>query len=165
MASQPGQLHAGVMSKKMTNSNRLLLWMGAGLLALVVIAGVAVALRSPAVFEPGSPEAVVQQYVEAVLDEDSESAWALLTPSAQRRCDLEDLQGRYIRGEQSRIVLIDSAIDDTDASVELQFSAAHGDSPFDIYEYSFEEKFKLRDVDGAWRIAAAPWPFYRCREG
>ena len=149
----------------MTQSNRLLVWMGIGLVALVAVAAIVVALRSPASFEPGTPEAVVQEYVNAVLDEDSEAAFALLTPNAQRRCQLEDLEDRYVRGEQSRIVLVDSEITEDTATVELEFNAASGDSPFDIYQYSFEQRFKLRDVEGEWRIASSQWPFYRCTEG
>ena len=165
MVAETSSGHDGAMNNKTSQSNRLLVWMGAGLLALLAVAAIAVALRSPANFEPGSPEAVVQEYVNAVLDEDSEAAFALLTPSAQRRCKLEDLEDRYIRGEQSRIVLVDSEITGDTATVELEFTAASGDSPFDIYEYSFEQRFKLRDVDGAWRLSAAQWPFYRCTEG
>ncbi len=153
------------MNKQMAQSNRLLLWMGVGLTALVVVAAIAVALRSPAMFEPGSPEAVVQEYVNAVLDEDADSAFALLTPAAQRRCDVEDLEDRYIRGEQSRIVLVESKVDGDDATVDLEFNAVSGERPFDMYEYSFEQRFKLRNIDGTWRIATAQWPFYRCTEG
>lgn len=153
------------MNKQTSSSNRLLMWMGAGLLALVVLAAAAVALRSPADFETGSPEAVVQEYVNAVLDEDADAAFALLTPAAQRRCNVDDLEDRYIRGERSRIVLIDSEIDGASATVELEFNAASGDSPFDIYEYSFEQRFELRNIEGEWRIADSQWPFYRCTEG
>ncbi|NND03380.1 MAG: hypothetical protein HKN91_11390 [Acidimicrobiia bacterium] len=153
------------MNRKTTQSNRLLVWMGVGLVALVALAAAVVALRSPATFEPGSPEAVVQEYVNAILDEDLNAALALLTPAARASCDIEDLEDHYIRGEQSRIVLIDSEIDGSDATVELEFNAATGDNPFDLYEYSFEQKFKLRQIDGAWRLSATEWPFYRCTEG
>ena len=152
------------MSEQMTQSSRLLVWMGAGLAVLVIVAAIVVAFRSPAHFEPGTPEAVVQEYIEAVLDEDAAAARELLTQAMQSRCQLSDLERRYIRAEQSRILLVDSSIEDNEARVELEFTAAYGDDPFDIYESSFKEKFKLRDVDGEWRIASAPWPYYRCAE-
>lgn len=148
--------------KQMTQSNRLLMWMGAGIAALVVVAAVIVIVSKPASFEAGTPEAVVQEYIEAILDDDPDTAWALLTPRLQARCEIEDIEPRYSRAERSRIILVDSRVRDETATVELEFNAAYGDGPFDIYESSYNQRFDLRNVDEAWRISDVPWPFYWC---
>ena len=140
-------------------SSRLLLWMGVALVALVVLATAITLLRGPAEFEPGTPEAVVQAYIEAVLDEDPDDAWELLTPRLQGRCDPEDLEPRYRRARQGGITLIETRERENTAVVELEFNAASDDGPFDVYEYSYRERFDLRLVDGEWRVSDVPWPF------
>lgn len=145
------------------SSTRILVWIGAGIVALLVLVWVTVAIRNPAEFEPGSPEAIVQIYVQSVLDGDSDTAWALLTPALQRRCDVDDLEDRY-RGRSGNVVLVDTDVQDDTARVELEFTASYGDDPFDVSDYSYGERFQLRLIDDEWRISAAPWPLYRCSE-
>ncbi len=145
-------------------SNRLLMWMALSLAGLLVLVTVIILVREPASFEPGTPEATVQDYVGAILDDDQETAWALLTPRLQTRCDVDEIDTRYRRGDRGRIVLVESRQRDDTATVELEFNAAYGDDPFYVYESSYSESFRLRRVEGEWRISDIPWPFYWCSE-
>lgn len=151
-------------TRQMTSSNRLLLWMGAGLAALIIVAAVIVIVREPARFDPGTPEAAVQDYIDAVLDDDADAAWALLAPGIQQRCGAEDLEARYRRDGSGRIILRDTTNRGESATVEIEFNAVYLDGPFDVYESSYSERFNLRLVDGEWRISNVPWPYYWCSE-
>lgn len=143
-------------------SNRVLLVIGGVLVVFVVVAGTLTLLRGPAMFEPGTPEAVVQEYIEAILDDDVDAAWDLLGPDMQRRCEPEDLEPRYSRSNRGGIVLIDVSQREDTATVELEFNVSYGDEPFDLYESSYRQRFGLRKVDEAWRISDVPWPFDWC---
>ena len=145
------------------SSTRILLWIGSGIAALLVLVSVTVAVRSPAEFEPGSPEAVVQSYVRSVLDGDVDTAWELLTPALQQRCEADDLDDRY-RRRTGNIVLVDTDIQDDTARVKLEFTTSYGDDPFDVSDYSHGGRAQLRRIDDQWRISAPPWPPYRCSE-
>lgn len=165
MVGAPIQGHNDSMeARQISKSNRLLLWMGLGLGMLVIAAAVVAVVRQPASFEPGTPEAVVQQYLEAVIAEEPEAAWALLTPRLQARCTVDDLERRSYRRDRGRIVLVDSSVRDETARIQLKFTAAFSDGAFGIDEYSHQERFDLRLVDGKWRISESPWPFYWCSE-
>ncbi len=148
----------------MSKSNRLLAAMAIGLVALIAVAAVFIAIREPVTFDPGTPERVVQDYLIAVLDEDAETAHALLAPDLQARCDIEELEDRYYRREDNRITLVESRIDGDRATIEVKFTATYNDGPFEYSDWSYEESFKLTRGDGAWRISSAPWPYYRCPE-
>lgn len=151
-------------SKQMSKSNRLLAVMAIGLVALIAIAAIFVVVRDPVTFDPDTPEGVTQAYLVAVLDEDGAAAHALLTPELQERCDVDELEDRYYRREDSRITLVDAEIDGDTAKIEVKFTATYNEGPFGYSESSYEETFQLIRSDGAWRIAKAPWPYYRCPE-
>lgn len=144
-------------------SPRLLVWITAGIIVLLVAVSITVAISQPAEFEPGSPEAVVQSYIQAVLDGDGEAAWNLLTPDLQRRCSPADLDDHYGRGGSRTVVLIETDIDGDIARVDLEFTTSYGDDPFDVSEYTNREQARLRLVDNEWRISMAPWPYIAIR--
>ena len=145
-----------------SSSNRLLLWMGAGIGVLVFIAALVAILRQPTEFEAGTPEAATQQYVQAVIDDEPEAAWALLTPALQSSCTAEELDDRSHRS-RGRILLVDTETRDDSATVDLRITTTYSDDPFAFDEQSYERQFRLSLVDGEWRISDAPWPFYRCQ--
>ena len=151
-------------AKQMSKSNRLLAVMAIGLVALIAIAAVFVAVRDPVTFDPDTPEGVTQAYLVAVLDENAEAAHALLTPEIQERCDIDELEDRYYRREDSRITLVESDIKGDRADIEVKFTVTYNGGPFGYSESSHEETFRLTRHDGEWRIAQAPWPYYRCPE-
>ena len=149
---------------QMSKSNRLLAAMAIGLVALIAVAAVFVAVRDPVEFDPETPEGVTQAYLVAILDDDAESAHALLTAELQERCDVEELHDRFWRDEDRRITLVDSTIEGDTARIEVKFTVTYNEGPFGYSESSHEETFRLTRSDGAWRISSAPWPYYRCPE-
>ena len=148
----------------MSKSNRLLAAMAIGLIALIAVAAVFVAVRDPVTFDPDTPEGVTQAYVVAVLDDDAEAAHALLTPELKLRCDVHEFEHGYYGREDSRITLVQSAIDGDRATIDVKFTVTYDEGLFGYSESSQEETFKLTRSDGAWRISSAPWPYYRCPE-
>jgi hypothetical protein len=69
------------------SSNRSILFIGAGILALVVVSVIVVlvARRGPQTFPAGSPQAALSEYLSAWDDNDIEAAYGLLSQSARDR--------------------------------------------------------------------------------
>ena len=145
-------------------SSRVLVLIGLALVGLLVVAGIVVAFGEPTRFDSGTPEAATQDYLLAVLAEDFDAAHGMLTPELQKRCDVRDLDDRYYRSDGDRITLEESRITGETAVVELEFTATYSGDAFDFDVYSYIERFDLERVDGDWRIAEPPWPFYWCAE-
>lgn len=132
------------------------------LAALMLIA--VVAFRGPKTYDAGTPEAALQNYLVAVLDDRNEDAmYALLTPSAQSRCrDIYDglgLTSYYSTGYRAELddMTLDGDGDRAEARVVFRRSS-QGD-PFDNSSYSSEREFSLRRLDGDWLIDRAGWPY------
>jgi len=149
---------------RLARSNRLLLVMALVLVGLLAVTAIIVAVREPTRFDPGSPEAAVQDYLEAVLAEDAVSAHDMLSAVLQARCDIRDLEDRSYRSDGERIVLVGSTFDDAGAVVDVEFTASYSDGVFDYSQYSYEERFELAMFAGDWRIVEPPWPYYWCPE-
>ena len=129
------------------------------LVLLAVVAGVYSTTRDGAELPAGSPEAVVQDYVSLVHEEDHEAALALLEPGT--RCTVVDLESSYA-DPGARVVLRDTEVDGDRATVLLAFVRG-SDGPFQS-EWTSEETFRLTRTDaGAWAISDVPWPMYECR--
>jgi|FLYL01.1.fsa_nt_gi hypothetical protein len=130
-----------------------------GTLLLVVVSGVVVATRrQPVDLDPGSPEGTVQEFVEAVLEGDVDRAEELAT---QPLCDFGF--DPFVR-EDFQISLIDSEIRGDRAEVRVLITTFGGESPFERYESSYEDRFLLVRVDGDWKVDSSPWPFGLCPE-
>lgn len=134
------------------------------MLAVVVAVIVAAALvtvvlsgRHTADFEPGTPEAVVQDYVDAVLDRDAEAAVRLLAPGSP--CDVEDIDRAYI-DDDVRVTLRDVEVSGTAARVDVSITAGSGG--LIPAQWTQEATFRLVRTDGDWRITGAPWPLFEC---
>lgn len=143
-------------------SERVLFVVVAGIAVLVVVAGAVAALRPATEFDPGTPEAAVQGYLQAVLDGDEEEAEGFLASGSG--CDAEDIE-RARTDESARVVLRDSEVEDGTAQVEVEIVFSSTGDPFDTYEYSEDRAFELVDEDGEWRLTDEPWPVFSCPEG
>ena len=146
----------------MTSRPNLVVAAVVGLVALLaVVAGIVSATRHAPSFEPGTPEAVVQAYLAAVIDADAETAVAQL--SADSPCTVDDLD-RAFRTQDVRVVLRDSRIDGDTAQVRVDVIMSTG-GPLDTSEYSERVTFRLTRAGGAWLITGSPWPMYLCGKG
>lgn len=135
--------------------------MGAVVL-LAVVAGLIVANRSAPPLDPDSPEGVVQQYLEAVIDDDYSSALGLVSPSLG--CDVSDIAEMRPYSGSLHVVLDTVRIDGERAVVTLDVTEGGGGDPFGSSGYTRSERIVLEQEEGAWRIASAPWLLYACSD-
>lgn len=129
------------------------------LVLLAVVAGVLSATRPRAQLPEGSPEAVVQQYVTAVFEQDLDAAADHLDPDGD--CDVEDLEMAYTERD-ARVVLRSTDVDGATATVRIDLVNADN-APFGGNEWTQEERFELTDLGDRWVITGEPWPVYSCR--
>jgi len=137
----------------------------AGLVAIVVaLAVVAIvnARQGPEQFEPGTPEATVQEYFQDLIEGQADEALDLIDPDLG--CD-----SRYTPTVGvSRVVLdrVTYNTDRTEASARVQVTETWGTGLFGPDEATFVETIHLTaDADGDWYISRPPWPYFDCRPG
>jgi len=143
-------------------ADRTLLLIGAGILALVVVAAVVVLLlgsREPTTFPADSPEGVVQRHLAAFEDGDFGAAHAFFSADVQIDIDLETYErtardyGGY-QGDTSRRILFDRTDVDGDvARVHLTVEEYYGGGPFGGGEtYRSPREIRLIREGGSWKI-------------
>ena len=144
------------------DADRSLLLIGAGILALVVVAAVVVLLlgsREPTTFPADSPEGVVQRHLAAFEDGDFETSHASFSSDVRASMDLETYErtareyGGY-QGDTSRRILFDRTDLDGDvARVHLTVEEYYGGGPFGGGEtYRSEREIRLVREGGSWKI-------------
>jgi hypothetical protein len=149
-----------------TSSGRWLAGITAGVLALIIIS-IVVTLVAAGNAEPlpeGSPEAAVQNYLQAIDDGDLTAAYAMLADDRQATCDATEYR-QFTQGGRDadmRLSLDNVDVIDTTALVAVRVTSFRGDPPFDFSENSYSALFQLELVDGTWRVEEAPWPFSGC---
>lgn len=140
-----------------TRSGVVLAIIGAVVVAAVVVALV-LALQPPKELDPGTPEATVQSYLQAVIDEDQAEAVHLLTPDLVKRCGADLGQFRH-SPDSFRAVIVDTGSYDNRMAVNVEITEGAGSGLFGD-SYTFEETLILEQVGDDWLIAEAPWPIY-----
>ena len=141
-----------------------LIAMGA-IVSLAILVAIAIGLRGAPEYPPGSPEATLQEFLQAGLDGDEDAAVAALVDDARDECDRQirlDTGDRTSPGtgfELDRMTL-----DDATATAEVTLRHADAADPFDGTTRRADLRFELVEVDGEWRIAEADWPWWiqRC---
>lgn len=137
-----------------------------GLAVLVTVA--LVAFRGNTNFEPGTPEAALQDFLEAGFDGESDVMIGLLTEPAQTKCRTDLERDRFDSfSSEMRAELEDMSVTGTTASARVEFHHGGNSDPFDNSRWSFDEHFELEQVDGEWLVATAgwPWQFAECTGG
>ncbi len=130
-------------------------------LVMLIVAAVAASNRAPDTFPADSPEATVQAYFQALIDEDPVAAHAKLSSELQDRCDPPtgaDLSNLHL----TRVILDQVDTEGDISTVRVSVTQDFGGSPFGPDEMTSDEKMHLAKIDGAWRISALPWPFFGC---
>ncbi len=134
-------------------------------LAALVTVGL-LAVRSNETYDPGTPEAALQDFLQAAFDEDSEAMLGLLTESTRAECDnfVDELRFDDFGADDLRAELEDMSVSGTSATAEVRFHQTGSNDPFNGSGWSFDERFILERVDGDWLVAKAgwPWPFAEC---
>jgi len=139
------------------------------LLAVVVALGVIAVLserNGVDEYEAGTPEATVQAYFQALIDDRPDDALAQL--DSELGCDNRFRPTVHV----SRVVLDDVtySADNTEATVRVQVTEDWGDSIFGPDKATFTETIRLAtDTDDgsgdSWVIVQPPWPYFACRPG
>ena len=142
------------MSEK--RANRVL---GIVVAAIAIVALIVVfAVKEPtAELDKGSPEGVVQQYLNAAIDKDFDQAKSFL--ASDTKCTADDFDRAYIQ-DSIRIGLSDATSTETSAKVTVTIETSNGD-PFGG-SYSETQTFRLVKEDSGWKITGIPWPTYEC---
>ncbi len=140
--------------------NRILIGSVAAVTVLAVVAVVVAALRPAAEYDPASPEGTVQAYLQRLLKGAEEEALAYVDPDSG--CSFEDARSAWVPSA-ARVLLVSTDSDEDRAEVEVRIIESSSSGPFDSYEFSREEVFRLRRDGDGWLITGEPWPLFFCR--
>lgn len=141
-----------------TRADRILAVTLAGLLLLAVVAAILSVTRDRAPYPEGTPEATVQAYVEAAVAGDGQAAVTYLDPAGG--CTAQHVEEGWI-SPGVRVVLRESSTDGERATARVDVVSGSG-GLLGASEWSEEQTFELRLVEGRWLITGAPWPAYAC---
>lgn len=141
-------------------SNRALISIGAGILALVVLGGAIVLLaegREPETFAPGSPQAAMQDYLAAWDEDDYEAAYAFFSDDVQADASLDayESQARAYGGgfaDGSRATFIDEVEGDEErVTIHLTIEEYFGGGP-GAQSYRSQRQVRMVHEAGGWKI-------------
>jgi hypothetical protein len=138
---------------------------GIGVVVVIaLIVALALAGGDVRTYEPGTPEATAQAYLQALFDDDEEAAHAYLSPALQERCEPWDLDTWWARDAESA-VFDEVRVDGDHAEIELRLISREYDLglfPFDNYDYTRETELELDRIAGEWVVTDATWPLAGC---
>ena len=154
--------------------NRWLWGAGVGVAALA-LAAVIIALtvdRGVEALDPGTPEGVVQRYLQAIAEGEYETAYALLGEEAQADCALDsfvdelDRRGAY-RDITFSARLADMRLRGDTATVRVRIEERYerrGLAYAPLYEprSAYEEPYRLDRTGAGWRLAEPGYPVWSC---
>jgi hypothetical protein len=140
-------------------------WLTGGAIGLVAILVFVALARESVQLDAGTPEGVVQRYLQAVSDRDYNTAFEFLDPEYYDGCDAADL-ARSRRNEPFSASIEDGEFASPThplVSVTLRFGAGSG--PFGSGWTTYEQ-FELFNNEGSWLITGEAWPYFSwdCRE-
>ena len=163
----------------MDSSTRILIGVVAGVIVLVVLAVALPRLldEEETTYPPNTPEGTVQRYIRAAIDEDPETAIALLTEHNKTDCALRELRERMGYSSLDRYRVRLGSVEEVDSeTVTVNIGTSYVSEP-DLFEFpdntdTREYEYELhRSPDGFWLIAESEWPHelrfireYGCRE-
>ncbi len=139
------------------------LLLGAGAVILAIVITAAVRGSGVTTYPAGTPEAVAQTYVQALLDGDLATAHATLEPQLQTRCRPYDFETPLHNGSY-RVVFEESDVAQDAVTITVHLTSTGYPDP--VLPLPSVEEFTSRLVlarfDGEWRIVDADWPLEVC---
>lgn len=125
-------------------------------LIIAIIAAIATN-NSTKTLNAGSPERVVQEFLQAINDGRNNLAVKMLASDSS--CTIQDID-RAWRSPSGQIALLDSKKTGNTAVVRISLQR----DPDAMMDISSDEEFMYRLVRelSQWRIAGIPWPLYDC---
>lgn len=130
----------------------------AAAVVLVVLTVVAL-LREPVELEEGSPEGTVQAYLQAIADEDYNTAHSQLSPSLMEDCTVADIAAA---GPYETFTATLGDVEEVGGTTLVSVSIRTGSDPgFGSTGYSFDPgPFSLEQESGRWVITVVTWPYF-----
>jgi hypothetical protein len=137
------------------------MWVFAGLVVVALVAGIAVAtVRGNPRLDAGSPEGVVQRYLQAVFDRDHATAVGYLSATTAERCSVAAFRDAWVP-DGLTADLDDVRVSGDRAEVRVVLHAVIEPLPVDP-AFSTIELFQLERTADGWRITGVPWPLVSC---
>lgn len=130
---------------------------GAVVLGLLVVAAVVGSGTSTTDYEPGTPEAAVQRYFQALIDNRPTDAYRLYSTELAEQCDraLIDPYSPPV----SRVVLDDVTTEGSVATVVVRITETYSDGLLLTDENTFTVTLSLSTENGRWVFDQVPWPY------
>ncbi len=110
-------------------------------------------------FESGSPQRVLQAYLQAMNDGRNDLAANYFSKSS--KCTVEDVD-RANLNKNIQISLVKTDVTQNTAVVHI--SIQWDTSIFNDSMNDEDQSIRLVKEDGLWRLAGIPWPLYNCGE-
>lgn len=128
---------------------------GAVLLALTLIA----LIREPVTLDSESPEGTVQTFLQAISDEDFETAHGQLSADLRDECTTADIA---VEGPYEAFTATLGDVEDLGERTLVHVSIRTGtEAGFGSTGYAFEPgPYSLELEDGAWVITDVTWPYF-----
>lgn len=130
---------------------------GVVVLGLLIVAAIVGSATSTTDYEPGTPEAAVQSYFQAFIDDRPTDAYRLYSADLAESCN-RALIDRY-SPPVSRVVLDEVTTEGSAATVVVRITETFNDGPLLTDENTFTETLSLITEDGRWVFDQVPWPY------
>lgn len=115
--------------------------------------------RSATTYEADSPEWAVQQFLTAMVNQDTDTAFEYISPSSP--CKIVHLDRAWMNRDLN-VDLVESTIsgDSVRVEVDIEYSSS------DLFGSPYVEShvYRLENVGSKWLIVGIPWPLYDCGE-
>jgi hypothetical protein len=137
---------------------------------VLVIVAVALALLSRsgelALLPEDTPQGTAQRYLLAIEQGESRKAYDYLGSGLQERCTYQRFREtvqqfeRLDRGaaEDLRVTLQGTRPVDGMVEVRVRITQFRVSAPFNVSDYSHDQRFTLEKQAGSWRFIDPPWP-------
>jgi hypothetical protein len=140
---------------------QVLVWVLAGVVIVALITGIAVAaVRGSTRLDAGSPEGVVQRYLQAVFEHDHATAVGYLSDDTAERCSVAAFREAWVP-DGLTADLDDVRVTGDRAEVRVVLHAVVEPLPVDPTTTT-TELFRLERTADGWRLTGEPWPLVSC---
>jgi hypothetical protein len=131
-------------------------------LAVIVALSVVALTREPVSLDPNTPEGVVQQYLQAISDEDYVAAHGFLSSEIQADCSAADIATNNYYDTFNAVL---GDVIEVGDRVTVEASIQSGSTALDPGSNGYYEQFVLIKENGEWVLSEDPWPYftYGCR--
>lgn len=143
---------------------------GAGaVIAVLVVVSVLVAVLGNAgettTFPEDTPEGVVQRYLQAVQDSETQVAYDYMGAALQEACSVQEFrdQTRWSADNDNKVILEGTEVVGDQTIVTVRITQVRTEPPFAPSESSFQQEYNLEQQNGDWRFTEPPWPFSWCQ--